>query len=153
MACDPTLGGSAMDAQCEYSNDLYCSCDGVCLPTDAAILPTGPVISTCAQAKQDVAKIDLKDLSQIDVSSLTAAERTALATFQCCTNCDKGARVSGVGYLVNCADKTISQATLACGAFATDPLALQNCPRFSTSEGHWLGPFAVFVFAGVLISV
>jgi len=152
MACDPTLGGGAMDAQCEYSNDLYCSCDGICLPTDSAILPSGPVVSACQTAKQAVEQLNLKTITSTDINSLTPAERTDLATFQCCTKCNKGARISSVGCTVDCAAKTVSEAPVTCGAFAPDPLALQNCPAHSTSDGLSLStsvliPLCLFVFS------
>lgn len=127
MPCNPTLGGSDMDKQCQGSLDLYCTCGGRCVPTDAAILPTGPVASDCDIAKEAVSKMNLKDITKIDVSSFDASQRTALATLQCCKNCNKGFRVSSVGFSVDCATKTLSQ-SLSCGLYTADPLALNGCP-------------------------
>jgi len=134
MPCDPTLGGGDMDKQCQGSNDLYCSCSGLCLVTDSAIDPTGTTISACDQAKQTVSKYKLDNLKSIDTDSLTVDQRTAIATNQCCKNCGKEDRVSQLGVSVNCADKTISQPTYdSCGLFSPDPLALSHCPTHSSA--------------------
>jgi len=128
-----------MDAQCQGSVDLYCSCGGVCLPTDAAILPTGPVASDCQTAKDLIANLN-KNVAQLDLSGLSSAQRSALATDQCCRNCNKGMRLSQVGFLVDCATKTISSAPPQCNLFSLDPLALANCPVQTTSDALLLGP-------------
>lgn len=137
-----------MDKQCQGSLDLYCTCAGLCVPTDAAILPTGPLASDCETAKDIVSKMNLKDLTKLDVNSFTAPQRTALATFQCCKNCNKGARVSSLGFSVDCTAKTISQATLNCGVYSADPLALKGCP-VTTSAALQLAPALLLLAAGL----
>jgi hypothetical protein len=127
-----------MDKQCQHSNDLYCACSGICLATDAAIMPTGAVTTGCQAAKDAIAK--LSDLHKIDISSLTAAQRTSIATDQCCRNCNKDDRVSKIGASINCMDYSVSQSTGSCGVFAVDPLALANCPVRTESSAKILSP-------------
>jgi hypothetical protein len=144
-----------MDKQCQGSNELYCSCGGKCLATDAAILPTsGTATSDCQVAKDLISKFKLGDLKKIDISSLTNEQRTAIATDQCCRNCNKDDRVSKVGVLINCAEpKSISQPTYdSCGLFSADPLALSNCPTRTTSDAMILNPIAGVLSLFMLVS-
>jgi len=118
-SCDPTLSGGDMDKECQGSNDLFCSCSGLCLATDAAIEPTGTATSDCQAAKDALSQYHLGNLKGIDTTSLTSAQRTAIATDQCCKNCNQDVRVSQIGISVNCATKTIAQPSLdSCGLFS-----------------------------------
>jgi hypothetical protein len=75
--CDPTLGGTNADRQCQGSNDLYCSCAGRCVATDESISPVGSSTSECQAAKNSLAisGYKLDELRKIDITSLTLAQK------------------------------------------------------------------------------
>jgi len=136
QACDPTLGGADMTAQCQGSTALYCSCGGKCLAIDTATQPTSSGASTCQQAKDAVAGSGFKDLTKINVLSLSATQQTNIAIDQCCRNCDKEDRVSKLGFAIDCATNTITQGGFdPCGLFANDPIALSGCPSKKGQAG------------------
>jgi hypothetical protein len=125
-----------MDKQCQGSDELYCACSGKCLATDAAILPVGTATSDCERAKDALSKFKFDDLKKIDVSGLSAEQRTNIAIDQCCRNCNKDDRVSKLGVLVDCVARTVSQPSSvdSCNILGVDALALTNCPSRTAAQ-------------------
>jgi hypothetical protein len=125
-----------MDKECQGSDDLYCSCAGKCLATDAAILPQGTATSDCEVAKDALSKFNFDDLKKIAPDSLSPATQKNIATDQCCRNCNKDDRVSKIGVVIDCVAKTIARppATDLCNVLGADALALSGCPSRTPTQ-------------------